>query len=173
MGFRSGDHAGPSITDGTPAAASYLNSSAQAGGVLCDVVPNQAPSTGYGMALQSGGIALLIQSPFYPEQIPHLTSTKPTPDHHTTAPLLDRWRQALLQHHFSRSASHKCLSVWSKHLKLPFVRCLCSFTHIHPFLLLGLIPTLPLVFYSGQSLFGLFSEEWKEIFSFLESSLLE
>lgn len=134
MGFRSGDHTGPSITDGTPAAASYLNSSAQAGGVLCDVVPNQAPSTGYGMALQSGGIALLIQSPFYPEQIPHLTSTKPTPDHHTTVPLLDRWHQALLQHHFSRSASHKCSSVWFKTPQTSVCPMSVLFALIHSFL---------------------------------------
>ena len=43
-----------------------------------------------------------------PCTISHFTSTKAVPDHHITSTMLDRLRQALLQHLFTCSASHKC-----------------------------------------------------------------
>ena len=70
------------------------------------------------MALQKGVMAFFIQNPFYLVQISHFTSSKAGPDHHITSTMLDRRRQAFLQHLFTCSASHKCSSVWSKHLKL-------------------------------------------------------
>src|SRR4029434_2844608 len=60
------------------------------------------------MVLQNGVIAFLILNPFYLVQISHFTSTKAAPDHHITSTMLDRWRQALFQHLFTYSASHKC-----------------------------------------------------------------
>lgn len=50
-------------------------------------------------------IAFLVSSLFYPEQISHLTRTKPTTDHHITSTLLNRWCQTLFQHLFIYSAS--------------------------------------------------------------------
>ena len=85
---------------------------------LLPVVGGNWLQSGYGMVLQNGAIAFLIQNPFYLVQISHFTSTKAAPDHHLTSTMLDRWCQALLQHLFTCSASHKCSSVWSKHLKL-------------------------------------------------------
>src|SRR4029434_374335 len=60
------------------------------------------------MVLQNGVIAFLIYNPSYLVQISHFTSTKAAPDHHITSTMLDRWRQALFQHLFTYSASHKC-----------------------------------------------------------------
>ena len=80
--------------------------------------------------------------------MPAEISLKAAPDHHITSTMLGRWRQALLQHLVTCSVSHKCSSVWSKHLNLDLsvhntffksssVQCLCSFAHLNLFLLLA------------------------------------
>ena len=97
------------------------------------------------MALQNGVIAFLLQYQFYPVQISHFTTTKAPPDH-IASTMLDRWCQALLQHLFILSASNKCSSLWSEHLKLRLV-CPKLFSNLPLSSVCGILSILIFSFY--------------------------
>ena len=95
------------------------------------------------MVFQNGLIAFLLQDPFYPVQISHLTTTKAPPDHHIASTMLDRWHQPLLQHLFifcltnvllcDLNTSNLDSSVHNTFFQSSSVHCLCSFAHLNLF----------------------------------------